>query len=246
MRGRNTRNKWGLKAAIGGGAITSGILLLAMLGGGDVAATLTASAVWISANPVLAASTFVASTAAARLAPIPAGAMMTVTGGYLFGALTGATLAATGATAAAALTYVVGRPLLADVVRRCLGQQFAAVEREVGAGAFNYLLALRLLPVIPGWLVNLLPLAFPVPLRTVVLATFLGLLPISMIFASFGAGLAVMGATPEPITGDALLRWHLVLPLGALAALALLPVALRHLSLTGACRWFRFRGAGAL
>lgn len=229
MRGRMTI---GLKAAIGGGVVTFGVLLLALMSGGDltaaVAGMLNAPAVWISANPSLAAATFVASTAAARMAPLPAGAMMTVTGGYLFGTLAGAILAATGAAAAAVFVHLAGGRLLAHSVRGHLGQRYAVVEREVAAGAFNYLLALRLLPVIPGWLVNLLPLAFPIPARTVVLATFLGLLPISMIFASLGAGLAVMGAAPEPMSVGAMLRWEMVLPLAALAALALLPVALRR------------------
>jgi uncharacterized membrane protein YdjX (TVP38/TMEM64 family) len=153
-----------------------------------------------------------------------------VTGGYVFGTVAGAALTAAGATTAAILVFVVGRPLLAGIVRRRLGHRLAAIEREVAAGAFNYLLALRLLPVIPAWLVNLLPLAFPIPVRTVVLATFFGLLPISLMFAGLGAGLAAMGSAPEPITAATLLRWELVLPLGALAGLALLPVVLRHLS----------------
>jgi uncharacterized membrane protein YdjX (TVP38/TMEM64 family) len=248
MRCGITAVGWGIKAAIGGGAIATSLVLVAVLGGGGVATmvvgALNASAVWISANPWLAAATFVASTAAARMAPLPAGAMMAVTGGYLFGTLAGAALAATGAATAAALVHLVGRPFLAGIVRRRLGERFGAVEREVALGAFNYLLALRLLPVIPGWLVNLLPLAFPIRVRTVVLATFLGLLPISMIFASLGAGLAVMGAAPEPMSAGALLRWEMVLPLGALAALALLPVVLRHLSAQGDGRWLRLPGGG--
>jgi uncharacterized membrane protein YdjX (TVP38/TMEM64 family) len=198
---------------------------------GDVAATvaqfLDLSGAWISANPLLAAATFVASTAAARLAPLPTGAMMTVMGGYLFGTVVGAALAAVGATAAAAVAYVAGRPLFAGVVEKHLGSQFSAVEREITARGFNYLLALRLLPIIPGWLVNLLPLAFAMRLRTIALATFLGLLPISLVFASFGAALAMMGAAPEPVSAE-MLRWNVVLPLAGLAALALLPVVLRR------------------
>jgi uncharacterized membrane protein YdjX (TVP38/TMEM64 family) len=244
MRSRMTGSGWGLVAAVAFGVAVVGAGVLAGLAGGGIAAgamrALNTSAAWVDANPALAAAVFIASSAAVRLSPISAGAMMTVTGGYVFGTVAGAVLAAAGAATAAALVFVVGRPLLAGIVRRRLGHRLAAIEREVAAGAFNYLLALRILPVIPAWLVNLLPLAFPIPVRTVVLATFLGLLPISLIFASLGAGLAVMGATPEPISTSAFLRWELVLPLGALAALALLPVALRHLVPKG---WFRLPGA---
>jgi uncharacterized membrane protein YdjX (TVP38/TMEM64 family) len=244
MRGRMTGSGWGLMAAVAFGVAVVGAWILAGLAGGEVAAAavcaLNTSAAWVDANPSLAAAVFVASSAAARLSPISAGAMMTVTGGYVFGTVAGAALAAAGAATAAALVFVVGRPLLAGIVRRRLGHRLAAIEREIAAGAFNYLLALRILPVIPAWLVNLLPLAFPIPIRTVVLATFLGLLPISLMFAGFGAGLAALGSAPEQTLTGPLLRWELVLPLGALAGLALLPVILRHLVPK---RWFRLPGA---
>jgi uncharacterized membrane protein YdjX (TVP38/TMEM64 family) len=189
---------------------------------------------------LLAAVVFIASSAAIRLSPIPGGAMMTVTGGYMFGTVAGAALAAAGAATAAALVFVVGRPLLAGIVKRRLGHRLAAIEHEVAAGAFNYLLALRILPVIPAWFVNLLPLAFPIPVRTVILATFLGLLPISFVFAGLGAGLSTLESTSEQTFTDVLLRWELFLPLMALAGLALLPVILRHLAPKG---WFRLPGA---
>lgn len=234
MRGRIRRAGWSCKAAIAGAVVTFAFLLLIMLGGTWVAPVtagmVNAFAIWIDAHPVLAAAAFVASTAAARVAPLPTGAMMTVMGGYLFGTIAGTALAATGAVGAAVLVHLGGRRVLVEVVRRRLGSQFPAVEREVARGAFHYLLALRLLPVIPGWLVNLLPLAFPIPRRTVVVATFLGLLPISMMFASFGAGLAALGRTPEPFSAAAVLQWHLLLPLAGLAALALLPVVRRRVA----------------
>ena len=237
MQGRCVKVGWGFKAALATGVGTFAILLLVMPGGpwgsegmaAVSAGMLNAFANWIGTHPILAAASFIALTAVARMAPLPTGAMMTIMGGYLFGTVVGAALAATGAVAAAALVPLAGRGVLVDVVRRQLGPQFPAVEREVTTGAFHYLLALRLLPVIPGWLVNLLPLAFPMPRRTVVVATFLGLLPISMIFASFGAGLAAIGQAPDLLSADAVLQWHLVLPLAALATLALLPVIRRRL-----------------
>lgn len=248
MRGRMTGSGWVLTAAVAIGVVILGVWVLVGLAGGevDVAAVLGTSAAWIDANPLLAAAIFVASSAAVRLSPIPAGAMMTVTGGYVFGTVAGALLAAIGAAGAAVLVFVVGRPLLAGIVRRRLGHRLIAIEREVAAGAFNYLLALRILPVIPAWLVNLLPLAFPIPVRTVILATFLGLLPISLMFAGLGAGLAALGPTPEQTFTVALLRWELMVPLMALAGLALLPVALRHLASKSGGRWFRLPGASKL
>jgi uncharacterized membrane protein YdjX (TVP38/TMEM64 family) len=63
--------------------------------------------------------------------------------------------------------------------------RFAAGFR---ANAFNYLVFLRLVPA-PYWLVNLVPAVLGVPLRTFVIATAIGIIPITVIFAVLGAGL---------------------------------------------------------
>src|SRR5207248_8240850 len=91
--------------------------------------------------------------------------------------------------------------------------------------AFNYLLVLRLVPVFPFWLVNLVPALVGVRLRTFVLATLIGIVPATVIFASLGSGLG--SVVEQPDTGTAL-RPSVLLPILGLAVLALIPVGYRR------------------
>lgn len=182
---------------------------------------------WSEAWPVSAALVFVLATAAGKLTPFPGGAILMLSGGFLFGALTGGLLAAAGSALSAGSVLILGRRLLGGMAERRLGGRFAAIERRMAADGFNYLLALRLLPVLPAWLVNLLPLAVPVPLPTVLLATFLGVLPISLIVAGIGSGLSDL-AGAGAFSMELLLRADILLPLAALAGFALLPALLRR------------------
>ena len=88
---------------------------------------------------------------------------------------------------------------------------------------------LRLVPLFPFWLVNLVPAFLGVSLRTFVVGTFLGIIPGTFVYASFGNGLGAlidMGTTPDL---SAIFKPEIVTPLIGLALLALVPVAYKTL-----------------
>ena len=76
--------------------------------------------------------------------------------------------------------------------------------------AVSYLLFLRLVPLFPFWLVNIVPALFNIPLRTFVLTTFFGIIPGSFVYVNVGEELGDITDTGE------------ILSPGLLAALALL------------------------
>ena len=81
-----------------------------------------------------------------------------------------------------------------------------------------------MIPLFPFWLVNLVPAFLGVTLRTYFLATLVGVIPGALVFASLGNGLgAILDAGGEPDLGI-VFRPEVLLPLLALAGLALLPV----------------------
>jgi uncharacterized membrane protein YdjX (TVP38/TMEM64 family) len=96
--------------------------------------------------------------------------------------------------------------------------------------AFHYLLVLRLVPLFPFWLVNLVPAFFGMSLRSYALATLIGIAPASIVFASLGSGLgSLLDAGQTPDLGI-LFTPRLLLPILGLALLALTPVVYRRLS----------------
>jgi uncharacterized membrane protein YdjX (TVP38/TMEM64 family) len=110
----------------------------------------------------------------------------------------------------------------------------------------SYLLFLRLVPAFPFWLVNLAPALLGVPLRTYVIATFLGIIPGTFAFALTGAGLdsvllaqqqayeqcLAQNASSEACTFDldpaGLLTPELLLAFAALGVVALIPAIVKR------------------
>lgn len=226
--GRRIRRRWLTLGAVLAGLF---VLWLASVYGQPLLHALAASSAtvagWVEARPVLGALAFLAIAAFGKITPFPGGIALMVAGGYLFGPIPGALLSAAGAALSALLVAVVGRRILFDPIHERWGHHFDKIEHEVAANSFNYLLAVRLLPILPAWLVNLLPIAFPIRLRTVGAATFLGLIPISLIVASLGARLSDL-AEAEKVSPMVMFEWPTLAPLLALAALALAPVVWKH------------------
>ncbi len=109
------------------------------------------------------------------------------------------------------------------------GSALERMEAGFRENAFNYLLRLRLIPIFPFWLINLVPAFLGMPLRSYAVATFVGVIPGAMVFASLGNGLgAILDAGGELDLGI-LLKPAVLFPLLALAVLALLPVAYKKI-----------------
>jgi uncharacterized membrane protein YdjX (TVP38/TMEM64 family) len=155
---------------------------------------------------------------------VPGGAMLTIAGGFLFGTWLGAACAVIGATAGAIGVFLAARTGFGGLAQRA-GPAVGKLEAGFRADGFNYLLVLRLMPIFPFWLVNLVPALVGVKLPTFALATFLGIIPGSFVYASIGNGLG--SVVEEPDTGI-LLRPSILLPAAGLAVLALVPVIYKH------------------
>ncbi len=156
-------------------------------------------------------------------------AQLWVVGGYLFGLWLGAAASVIGATLGAIAVFLAARTALADFLRAKTGGALKRMEDGFRRDAFSYLLVLRLVPIFPFWLVNLVPAFCGVPLRTYALATLIGIVPGSFVFASVGSGLGALldrGETPDL---KIVFQWNILLPILGLALLALLPVIVKKL-----------------
>ena len=156
----------------------------------------------------------------------PAASVLSVFGGFLFGWLLGGIVIALGATLGATALFLAARGALSDTLRKKLGGTADRFAKGFESDAFGYLLALRLVPVFPFFLINIAPAFFNVPLRTYVLATAIGILPGCFAYAWLGAGLdatlvSAADAGRELGVGD-LVTTEILIAFGALSAVALL------------------------
>lgn len=174
---------------------------------------------------------------------LPGAALLTITGGFLFGIAVGASAAVISATVGATLIFLMARTALGEPLLRRAGPRATQLARGFREDAFSYLLFLRLVPAFPFFLVNLVPAFAGVRLGPFVAATAIGIIPGAIVFALAGAGLdsiiaaqknsydqciAAKGADCRLVFEPAdVLTPQLIAALVALGLLALMPVAVK-------------------
>ncbi len=188
---------------------------------------------WVARNPLTAPVIYTAVYIVAVAFSVPGGALLTITGGFLFGVIGGTACALVGATLGATALFLAARTAFGDLLRARAGSALKRMEDGFRRNAFSYLLVLRLVPLFPFFLVNLVPAFLGVRLRTYVVATGIGIIPATFVFASVGNGLgAVFDVGDKPDVMGALLTPPVLLPILGLAVLAMIPVVYR---------WFKGR-----
>jgi uncharacterized membrane protein YdjX (TVP38/TMEM64 family) len=202
----------------------------------------------IGQNRLLAALAYIGLYAAVVALSLPGASIMTLSGGLLFGWLFGGIAAIIGATIGATAIFLIAKTAFGEALRAKAGPWVARLQDGFNDNAMSYLLFLRLVPAFPFFVVNLVPALLGVPLLTYVIATFVGIIPGTMAFASVGAGLdsvitaakseytaclaakavaAGTGPCKLSINAGSLITKDLLLAFAALGVCALIPVGLK-------------------
>ena len=121
---------------------------------------------------------------------LPAGAVMTLVGGALFGFWIASAVVSVASTVGATLTLLAVRHLLAGAVRRRFGARLAEVDKGVQRDGALYLFSVRLIPVLPPALINLLFGLTKIRTWTFFWVSQLGMLAGTMVYVNAGTQLA--------------------------------------------------------
>jgi uncharacterized membrane protein YdjX (TVP38/TMEM64 family) len=179
---------------------------------------------WVQQNGLLAALVYMTVYAVAVAFSLPGGLVLSITGGFLFGTLLGSLYILIGATVGATALFMIAKSALGDFLRAKAGPWLQKMEAGFREHALSYLLVLRLVPLFPFFVVNLVPAFLGVPLSTYVIGTFFGIMPGVFVFASVGAGLGSIFDKGEAFSAAGILTPQIVMALLGLAILALIPV----------------------
>ncbi|WP_085124237.1 TVP38/TMEM64 family protein [Tistlia consotensis] len=190
---------------------------------------------FVAHNALLAAATFMLLYAVATALSVPGALVLTIAGGFLFGSLLATLYVVVGATLGATAVFLAARTALGDSLRRRAGPWLKRMEAGFQENAFSYLLVLRLVPLFPFFVVNLVPAFLGVGLRTYVVATFLGIIPGTYVYALAGAGLGSVFDQGGEVTLGGILTPEVVGALIGLSLLSLLPVVYK---------WWKTRRGG--
>ena len=173
----------------------------------------------VQAQPLTAAATFFGLYVAAAALSIPGAVVLTLAAGALFGLGWGLLLVSFASSLGALLAFLAARYLLRDTVQARFGKALAPINDGVRKDGTLYLLTLRLVPVFPFWLINLLMGLTPMAAGRFYAVSQLGMLAGTVVYVNAGTQLAAI-QSPRDILSPGLLGSFVLLGLFPLLAKA--------------------------
>jgi uncharacterized membrane protein YdjX (TVP38/TMEM64 family) len=183
----------------------------------------------VSQYPVLCALLYIGLYILVTALSVPGAAILTITGGFLFGTIKSSIYVVLGATVGATCIFLATKWALYDFFRKKAGKSLDKFNKGFSENAFSYLLSLRLIPLFPFWLVNVAPAFSKVKTSTYFFATALGIIPGVIVYSSIGNGLGALfeaGKTPDL---GIIVNPEILFPIIGLALLSLIPVIYKKL-----------------
>lgn len=154
---------------------------------------------------------------------VPGATILSITSGLLFGVFVGLIYVNIGATIGATINFLLARYVIGDSIQNKYGESLEKFNKEINKNCKNYLLTLRLIPVFPFFLINVLAGVASVKLRTFIWTTAVGIIPGSIFYVYAGTTLKHAEALTDFIS------WKTTLPLVLLGILAFLPVIINKI-----------------
>jgi len=149
---------------------------------------------------------------------LPGAAVLTIAGGALFGLAAGTIAVSFASTIGATLVFLAARFMFRDAIQKRFRKRLKTINEGVEKDGAFYLLALRLVPVFPFWVINLVMALTPIRTWTYYWVSQLGMLPATIVYVNAGTQLGQIESTGDILSVELI---------GAFALLGLLPLILR-------------------
>ncbi|MDQ6997694.1 MAG: TVP38/TMEM64 family protein [Mariprofundus sp.] len=185
---------------------------------------------WVDLHAMLAPLAYILLYVVVVAFSLPGGLVMTVSGGFLFGAIAGGMYAVIGASLGATALFLIAKTSLGDYLLSKAGDMVHKMQKGFAEDALSYMFVLRLVPLFPFFIVNLVPAFLGVSLRTYVVATFFGIMPATFVYALAGSGFGSVLDQGQGVTLTGVLTPEMLAALLGLALLAMIPVIYKRMS----------------
>ena len=193
----------------------------------------------VAARPLATAAIFFGVYVASAALSIPGAVVLTLAAGALFGLGWGLLLVSFASSLGALLAFLASRYLLRDALQARFGRALQPVDEGVRRNGSFYLLTLRLVPVFPFWLINLLMGLTPMPAARFYLVSQIGMLAGTAVYVNAGTQLASIRSAGD-VLSPGLLASFVLLGLFPLLAQAVVRALERRKVYAGWARPRRF------
>jgi uncharacterized membrane protein YdjX (TVP38/TMEM64 family) len=148
---------------------------------------------------------------------LPFASFMTMAAGLLFGFIPGTVTVVMAATCGATIIFLIAKSSFGKMLRDKAGKLYNKIESDMRDNAASYLLFLRLVPLFPFFMANIVPAFFNIKTRTYIWTTALGICPGTAIYVNVGRSLGEVENPADLVSKD------LVFSIALLGVAALTP-----------------------
>jgi uncharacterized membrane protein YdjX (TVP38/TMEM64 family) len=148
-------------------------------------------------NPIIFVSWFVGIYILTVSLSLPGATVLTLASGAIFGSVLGTFLVNVGATVGATMAFLCARFIFRDLVEKKFGDKLELINNGILRNSISYLLFLRLVPLFPFFLINLILGVTQIRLPIYIFCTMIGILPGSFVYANAGSNLARINAASD-------------------------------------------------
>lgn len=143
-------------------------------------------------EPLLTAAVYFVIYVVATSLSFPGASLLTIMGGMIFGLWTGLLIVSFASSLGATLAFLVSRFLLRDWVQSKFANYLGAVNKGIEKDGAFYLFSLRLIPVVPFWVINLVMGVTPMKAVVFYLVSQVGMLAGTAVYVNAGAELGAV------------------------------------------------------
>jgi uncharacterized membrane protein YdjX (TVP38/TMEM64 family) len=183
---------------------------------------------WADKNYGLTVLSFIGMYILGMACSMPISGFFAILSGFLFGFWPGMLYSVLSATTGSTLFFILARGAFGDWLKKIASKRIQSFEVGFQKNAFNYIVSLRLIPVVPFGLINIAAAVLHVELDIFISATFIGIIPAAGIYATLGQHLSTIVQSSQIPDMKIMLEPHIVLPLLGLALLGLLPAIYQY------------------
>ena len=183
---------------------------------------------WVESQGAVAWLVYAAIYMAAVAFSVPGGAILTIAGGFMFGPYVSTGVVVVGATCGATILFLAARYAFADYLRQKTGGAMRRMEAGFNENPVSYMLILRLVPLFPFWLVNLVPAFLGVKIKLYFLSTLFGIIPGTFVYSLVGDGAGAVLDAGGDLDLGIIFEPRILAPIVGLAVLACIPIVYKR------------------
>ena len=141
---------------------------------------------------------------------LPFATLLTLLSGYIFGLTLGTFIVSLCSTVGASIAFLTSKFLFYDFIQKKYKKQLVTINKEfINEGIF-YIFALRLVPVFPFFVVNIVTSLLPIKLSTFFWVSMLGMFPATLVYVNAGNELSKINSFSDILSFQVLISFSLI------------------------------------